>query len=234
MRKGMSKGADDYIVKPFEQSDLLASVQYRLAHHKALVEETKHKELKRIKMDLHDNLQQTLLGSKIMAQKIKSQVVDRENLQKDIKSLINSLDLSFIYLRNLLDGNPTERLEMLGFKETLSQLVNSFKSYSNMEVDFEDGWDIELPLSTAEQIIPAISEILSNIIKHSKASKIRFTLSHDNKYTIEITDNGIGMDLKGGEKSHGLSNISDRLNKVGHYVLDSKPEAGTRYTITID
>ncbi|MEQ9218480.1 MAG: response regulator [Cyclobacteriaceae bacterium] len=235
MRKGMSKGADDYIVKPFEQSDLLASVQYRLAHHKALVEETKHKELKRIKMDLHDNLQQTLLGSKIMAKKIKSQVGDQENLQKDVNTLITNLDLSFIHLRNLLDGNPTERLEILGFRETLAQLVNSFKSYSNMEVEFEDGWDIEIPVPVAEQIIPALSEILSNIIKHSQATKISFMLSQQsNKYIIVITDNGVGMDLKVHQKSRGLSNIKDRLNHVGTYVLESEPENGTRYAITVD
>ena len=104
-----------------------------------------------------------------------------------------------------------------------------------MEVSFKDDWDIEVSLPVAEQIIPALSEILSNIIKHSQATKISFTLSQQsNKYIIVITDNGVGMDLKVHQKSRGLSNINDRLNHVGSYMLDSELENGTRYAITVD
>lgn len=234
MRKGMLHGADDYIIKPFEQSDLIASVQYRLEHHNTLVEETRLTEQKRIKMDLHDNLQQTLLGAKLMAKKIDSQVTGSESLQKDINTLILSLDLSFTHLRDLLDGNPTERLELLGFRETLAQLVHSFKSYSNLDVEFHDGWDKEIPLPVAEQIIPSISEMLSNVIKHSQASKIDVKLDFQkNKPYIEVSDNGIGMDLKVHEQSHGLSNIKQRLEHIGECIIDSKPNNGTRFTITL-
>ncbi len=235
MRKGMLSGADDYIIKPFEQSDLIASVQYRLEHHNTLVEQTRLTEQKRIKMDLHDNLQQTLLGAKLMAKKIDSQITGSESLQKDINTLILSLDLSFTHLRDLLDGNPTERLELLGFRETLSQLVDSFKNYSNLDVEFNDRWETEIPLPVAEQIIPSISEMLSNVIKHSQASKIDVKLDFQkDKPFIEVSDNGRGMDLKVHEQSHGLKNIKQRLKHIGECIINSTPNQGTTFTILLN
>jgi signal transduction histidine kinase len=77
-----------------------------------------------------------------------------------------------------------------------------------------------------------IKEILHNIVKHAKASSVRFELSVDKEWTITIADNGIGL-LQANTKGNGLKNITKRMEAVGGKVSYPEVLNGTIVQLSI-
>jgi hypothetical protein len=83
-----------------------------------------------------------------------------------------------------------------------------------------------------------VQEVLTNIARHSKATKATVSLSlSDSVVTIAIRDNGIGFDM-GKERTRpsglGLRTLAQRVRWLGGKLeLESAPEKGTTVEIHI-
>jgi signal transduction histidine kinase len=83
-----------------------------------------------------------------------------------------------------------------------------------------------------------IQELLNNIVKHARASKIIIRIERNkDQFSISVIDNGCGFDtvniLSKNEGGIGLQNISDRAKVIGAKIsLLSQPQNGTTVTIT--
>jgi signal transduction histidine kinase len=79
----------------------------------------------------------------------------------------------------------------------------------------------------------AVSEALTNAIKHSRASVITIEIeSTETDLRATVQDDGIGGAVVGA--GSGLSGLIDRLDALGGtFVLDSRTEGGTRVEITL-
>ena len=54
------------------------------------------------------------------------------------------------------------------------------------------------------------------MLKHSKASELKIDFTIDSNLTIQITDNGVGIDLqKIRQFGNGLKNIAKRMESIG-------------------
>lgn len=236
LRKGMSHGADDYIVKPFDSTDLLQSIKYRLERYHEFEESVKLLEQQRLKMELHDNLQQTLIGAKLITHMMmKKYSSENELIAADLKILQENLELTFLHLRTLLDGNPVDKLQVLGFRNTLIKMASSFERFSGMAMNMLDEWESDINIQTGQFLIPVISEIFTNTIKHAHATEITIHLYRDGATPIiEISDNGIGMDLSvvSGD-TNGMRNIRFRLKNIATYNVTSQANKGTRFKISL-
>lgn len=236
-RKGMSHGADDYIIKPFDRQDLLQSIKYRLERNDEFVDSVKLLEQQRLKMELHDNLQQTLIGAKLITHMMdKKYAPENERLAADIKILRENLELTFLHLRTLLDGNPIDKLHVLGFRNTLIKMANSFEKFSGLAMNMLDEWESDLTTQVGQFLIPVISEIFTNTIKHAHATEIKIRLyMNDVTPVIEVADDGIGMDLElvNGD-SNGMRNIKFRLKNIAKYEVISAPNKGTTFRIFLN
>ena len=86
---------------------------------------------------------------------------------------------------------------------------------------------------THEYINKILQEAIQNIIKHSKANKIIFSLNCDSTLVITIKDNGIGFETDKKYIGNGLENIEWRAKEAGAQIqiLSNKNE-GTTITIT--
>ncbi|MEL1253999.1 ATP-binding protein [Flavobacterium sp. DGU38] len=115
------------------------------------------------------------------------------------------------------------------------------EKYSNSTLHFEFQNTIPIKKRYTEQfetrIYYIVSELLNNIIKHSKASKAIISLTeNDNEMIIEITDNGKGFDTKKFNfvEGFGLNQISARINNLnGHFKVTSKINHGTSIIINV-
>jgi signal transduction histidine kinase len=81
-------------------------------------------------------------------------------------------------------------------------------------------------------------EILNNIVKHSKASFVQFTvIRNKNIIELHIKDNGAGFNKKevvGKRRGLGLENITSRANLLrGTIYLTTQPGKGVDYLIQI-
>ena len=115
------------------------------------------------------------------------------------------------------------------------------EKYSNSTLHFEFQNTIPIKKRYTEQfetrIYYIISELLNNIIKHSKASKAIVSLKEkDSEMIIEITDNGKGFDTNKFNfvEGFGLNQIRARINNLnGYFNVTSKINHGTSIVINV-
>jgi signal transduction histidine kinase len=78
-------------------------------------------------------------------------------------------------------------------------------------------------------------EILNNIMKHSKASKVDIDIrSQSNRFVLTVFDNGIGFEVGKVQDGLGLKNLRDRAEKIGAKLdFTSCPGQGTKITLSV-
>ena len=96
-----------------------------------------------------------------------------------------------------------------------------------------DRLDQELEVQTYR----IIQELISNVIKHSRANMLEIQINRfENILSLIIEDNGVGFNVKDittSNKGIGLKNIASRVNHLkGELIIDSSKEKGT--TVSID
>ncbi|MGB0868949.1 MAG: sensor histidine kinase [Flavobacteriales bacterium] len=95
----------------------------------------------------------------------------------------------------------------------------------------------KLPKPTCEHLYRILSELLTNAIKHSDASRINITLQEVDNHTIilEVIDNGIGFKLNPNRTSFGISSVQKRVEEInGSLKIDSKINKGTHIAVTLN
>lgn len=110
--------------------------------------------------------------------------------------------------------------------EDLSVLVGSFRyriSPNLKRAGIKLNWRIDRNLHPAKNMDPRrslhllriLQEVFSNILKHSQASEIDFTLKNEESgILMRITDNGIGFDTETQKGGKGLGNLQNRAKQI--------------------
>jgi signal transduction histidine kinase len=118
----------------------------------------------------------------------------------------------------------------------LEALIGRFNDFSTIVFifeDFSDGKINQLEKTTQQNIYMITQEVLTNIIKHSKATEAYVQVFERENNTIQITieDDGIGIQNFAESGGIGLKNINKRA-KISNLKLtiDSTP-AGTNFII---
>jgi signal transduction histidine kinase len=81
-----------------------------------------------------------------------------------------------------------------------------------------------------------VSELLNNVIKHSKASEVHLNLLEDNrkKLILSVKDNGKGFNAKETQLGFGLTQIKARVkNMRGNIKIESVDNQGTEIIIEL-
>ncbi|WP_258097816.1 ATP-binding response regulator [Marinoscillum pacificum] len=235
IREGLKMGADDYLMKPFDHRELLESIQYRLSHQDELVQEIKKLETDRMKMDIHDNVQQTVVSLKMNIERIlDGKIPEGGSLKKDLVNIKSGLDVAFLQIRNLIDGNAAHDLMVNGFQKTLDKMIKNFDQYTNISISYSYSFEEEPILAKSVEIIPVISEIMTNVVKHSKATEVNAVLTQvDNQYYVKINDDGIGFNVNQVISNGGLKNLYYRMEKInGEIEISSEAGRGSEYLLT--
>jgi PAS domain S-box-containing protein len=171
---------------------------------KAIIE-AEEKSRSQIGMELHDNINQLLIASILYLQRIPNFPEESKDLLKTAMDIISN---ALKEIRNLSASLVTPILGNNYLKEIIEDLL---AKYELLNVD------IKLEININEEIIQQglktniyriIQEQVSNIIKHSEATKVRIVLlQYPDFIELEITDNGKGFNLKQAKKGIGLTNI---------------------------
>lgn len=202
-----------------------------------LVEE---RERRRIAENLHDSLGQTLSLAFLKL----SSIVDQEcapNIRKTIDETSNLLDLAISESRSLTYDLSPPILYELGLIPAFKWKLEQIKEKHRINT-FIIGVDQKLEIQKEFKIFlyRMVSELLTNIIKHAKASKIEVEIRKGNDfYSIIVRDNGVGFDSKPSKKAttkggFGLLSIVERVESIkGTFEITSKINKGTEAIITM-
>jgi signal transduction histidine kinase len=197
-------------------------------------------ERERIGRDLHDGIIQSIYAVGLSLEDIPELMEDEPDVARQrIERAVDSLDQSIRDIRNFIFGLRPELLEQAGLIGGLAALADEFRVNSMIDIDLETGDVTEVDLSPdqAGQLLAIAREALSNIARHSKATRGNVRVeSLEGSVRLTISDNGVGFDpdRQRGPSHQGLINMRARASEIGGDIeLHSEPGAGTRIIVEV-
>lgn len=203
-------------------------------------------ERERIGRDLHDGIIQSIYGVSLALEDVPELMADApEEAERRVDRAIDALHHVIGDIREyILDLRPE-----LGRDDdavaAIARLAEELRLSAVVDVDMElEGGAAALrglPPHVGADIVAITREALSNVARHSGASRASIALRvADGRLVLEIADNGRGFVAPGvrtGDehgRHQGLRNIRDRAVGVGGAVrVESEPGAGTRIIVTL-
>ena len=200
----------------------------------SLVEE---RERRQIAENLHDGLGQALSLAYIKLSSINETNVS-PSVKKTIETTSELINQAIKESRALTyDLSPPILYEfglISALKWKLDQVEQKYKMHP---VIYGDDIKLKIKKEYIIFIYRIINELIQNIIKHAKASKIMLRIEQvKNKYRFILEDDGIGIDRENRNKNKingfGLMSIKERLESLnGHFSLKSELGKGTKAII---
>lgn len=229
--------AKDAEVHQKELEGLLAGQEVQVVE--ALVEGQEH-ERKRLSQELHDTIGSMLATLKLQFESLTDLFdVSNDKQESKIEFTNDLLDRTCIEVRRISHNLSSGMVSKVGVVEAIRQVSNNINSSGKLAVEFvSEVDDINLQGDAAVHLFRVVQELFSNIIKHSKASKLSVQISaFENEVTLIIEDNGVGFDyqkaLREG-KGLGLSNLATRVQQLnGQLNIDSAIGRGTTAIIEL-
>lgn len=194
-------------------------------------------ERERIGQDLHDGVIQTLYATGLMLESSARHLDSESPIREQLNFCIKSLNSSLLDLRHYITGLKGENISRQSLKKLLEDLLSEVQESYFIGVEYSFLGDHHLQLSPNRQnhLYYCIKELINNIEKHTKASKIHLKLVEDPSYLrIELFDNGDKNSNKEFWKKQsssqntgmGLRNIRERILILRGDIDYSHPSAG--------
>ncbi|GAA2520101.1 sensor histidine kinase [Streptomyces longisporus] len=211
------------------QAELAERVQVLTETRKDAVD-TSAAELRRIERDLHDGAQARLVAMGMDLGTIemlldKDPAKAKQLLAQTRQSSVDAL----AELRDLVRGIHPPVLAERGLGDAVRALA--LRLPLPTEVNVELAGRADAPVESAAYF--AVSEVLTNAVKHSGADRIWIDLHHsEDKLRISVTDNGKGGAAIGA--GSGLAGVERRLGTFDGVLAVSSPAGGpTMVTVEI-
>ena len=83
------------------------------------------------------------------------------------------------------------------------------------ELTFQGAIDNTIPQQTADHLLAVMREMLSNVGKHARATRVVVVLSVADDIILEVIDNGVGLSRSADGGGLGLTNLRRRAEKLG-------------------
>jgi signal transduction histidine kinase len=180
---------------------------------------------RRIERNLHDGVQQRLIALRFDLQRMRE--VPEDERDTILMQVEQDLEATLEDLRELSHGLHPPLLSRSGLGPSLQALARRLPIPVHLKVDLPER--PEASLETA--MYYAVSEAITNAIKHSDASEISVTATSGEKLHASIVDDGVGgADANGS----GLTGLRDRIEALGgRFTLVSPPAGGTTISIEL-
>lgn len=204
------------------------------------VKEERH----RLARELHDSTAQILgyVRNKATAARM---LIEQKKIPEavgELRQLDEAAASVFADLRQAILDLKTDVGEGRDISTILTEYAVRFERYSDIptEVINEDAGEIQVPLGSDLQLLRIVQEALSNVRKHSGATRATVTLQVDDQNVLILTihDNGEGFDVSNDfseRKPHfGLETMRERAVAIGAFFeVVSKPGHGTQVIVKL-
>lgn len=200
--------------------------------------EVQEQTMQTIAADLHDNIGQLLSLTTLTLNSIN--LAEPEKSEKKINTSLDLVHQSIKELRDLAKLLQGEQLVETGLGVAIKQELDRLKRISSYKLKVKNQL-LNLTVSSPNKdliILRILQEIITNIIKHSKATNIEIdaALVKEELY-LSVSENGIGFnyeEIKNEKKGIGLYSIHKRVGMInGKIDIDSRLSFGTKITLKI-
>lgn len=231
IQAGFQAGAQDYVIKPFLPSELLARVQTHIKLVSQSLElKSAYNDLDQFCHSVSHDLKSPLLViqqlTSLLVHSLPQNETDTNFSFEDINTIADLLTEKCTYTLNmvesLLELSRVSQITPIFVPLNLNVLFeNCFEELSSLEPERQfhfhtDNLPVIMANSTLIKIL--IQNVLSNAIKFTRTkSTAQISISHSllpSKLIIEIKDNGVGFDSK---NTHKLFHVFSRLHTTSEF-----------------
>ena len=193
----------------------------------------------RISRDLHDNIgaQLTFIISSIDNLKFGFSDIG-EKLGNKLNSISSFTQQTIYELRDTIWAMNKENITFEDLQTRIANFIEHAKNASgrtDFSFNIDENVDETHIFSSVEgmNIYRIIQEAVNNALKYASADEIEVNISEkENKYTVEITDTGIGFNPDTTELGNGLNNMKKRAREIGGNIkFVSKMGKGTKVVL---
>ena len=202
---------------------------------------TEERERRRIATELHDQIGQSLVFSKIKLDELRKSVTSGE-LTKALGEICNNIDQIIQNTRSLTFDLSSPILNELGLEVAVAEwLREQIREKHGIETKFEDdGQSKPLSDDIRALLFRNVRELLINVVKHANAQSVKVSiLKIDERICVTVQDDGVGFDpaevvsLTVENAGFGIFSIRERLEHLGgSFEIKSEPGRGSKITMT--
>ncbi|AKP67827.1 sensor histidine kinase [Companilactobacillus ginsenosidimutans] len=199
------------------------------------INRTQENERKRISEDLHDSVAQSVYSSIMTLNRMKTGDSEKDKMISQVQEQLRG---TLSDIKSLaVDVRPAV-LDNFGLTAAIHALIKRMQPSTDIELDFIDKSDDLSILSDDVQttLYRIVQEAMTNAIKHSNGTTIVVMLvSHKNKISLEVMDDGEGFNMYTKKSYNGSSlgmiNMNERVKSLnGYFLVDTKIGEGTTIT----
>lgn len=183
---------------------------------------TEERERRRIAVDLHDNIAQTLAITKLKLDSL----LDGSHDDKSAKSLEEIIELikqAIGQTRSLMTDLSPSVLYELGLTEAMEWLAEQIQERHGLRIILKKDPRIRnIDKDLQALLFRSARELLLNVVKHAQAKEAYIILQKlAGQISVTVKDNGIGFNINkidhpsGQTGGFGLLSIRERLNYIG-------------------
>jgi signal transduction histidine kinase len=192
----------------------------------------------RISRELHDSVIQMIYGVTLSLDDVPEMVATApDEAGQRVDEAIDALNGVIRDIRHFIFGLRPLLLDSGSLNEGLRSLAGELQRNTATEIAIHGEAPEDLPLATVADLLAVAREALANVARHAKAQHASLTItSSDDEISLEIADDGQGMDLdRPLDRSHnGLANMRARADALsGTFSVESSPGAGTRIIVRV-
>lgn len=200
---------------------------------------TEERERRRLAMDLHDSIGQTLAISRIKLDELQSASSSLAHIEA-LDDVCKQIAQAIQQTRSLTFDLSPPALYELGLEAALESLVERMQQKHSLIFQFKDDKRPK-PLNQhlAILLFRAVRELLINVVKHARARSVRtFIEANAGEVRITVEDDGVGFDISNIESYYssgklGLLSIKERLHHLGgRFEVFSRLGQGTHVTLS--
>jgi signal transduction histidine kinase len=215
---GLSYKNKMQIIDQTREKERLKAENQRKEYEKELaVFKAQQQERNRISADMHDELGSGLTAIRLMSEIAKNKM--KEETPKEIDRISNSAD-------DVLNKMNAIIWSMNSGNDSVDNLISYIRQYAT---EYLDGTSVHCTINTPplvkslelsgdkrRNIFLCVKETLNNTLKHSKASEVKIDFEVNHSLVINISDNGIGIDLQNLRMfGNGIQNVRRRMEAIG-------------------
>jgi two-component system sensor histidine kinase DevS len=228
--------ADQDLVETFARHAAIAIENARLheqVQRLAIVDERE-----RISKDLHDGIIQTVYAVGLSLEDVPELMKeDPDEVVRRVERAIDNLHHAIRDIRNFIFGLRPELLSGTTFVGGLAAIVEEFRHNSMIDVELRAAVLASEPTPDATaHLLGIANEALSNIARHSGASRASIAVSTDmDGLSLSVTDNGRGFDSAAAASfgHQGLANMHSRAAGIGATMEIESGSAGTTVRVML-
>jgi PAS domain S-box-containing protein len=200
---------------------------------------TREEERTRIAREIHDELGQALTALKLDLRWIESRLPTTNTgpLKVGEVSLTQRIDQTMEIVRRIATELRPSVLDQLGLEAAIEWLVREASKRTGIEITLQAEEFTRLPDHIASHAFRIIQEALTNVTRHSRATKVEVTVRHTgNAILLGVEDNGVGFQPQSlsGIRSLGLVGMRERAMACGGTLMvRGEPGEGTAIVVAI-